>query len=124
VTVPELLAVAESAGLTVAVVHGQLLVKGPKRAAHVGRLVLARKAEVFAHLVRPPPVWDRAEAVRRMHAADAVVEACGCVGLDPHVVGKCWRVFDAYRTRDMAALVRGCEEVEAAARGAATPAAA
>jgi len=110
VTVAELLAVATEAGLTVAVVHGQLLVKGPKRAADVGRAVLARKAEVFAHLTPPPPVWSVAEALRRM-AADAAVERHGCRGADPLIQAAAACACEAYRQRDADGVARACAEV-------------
>jgi hypothetical protein len=111
-TIAELLVEAEAAGLTVQIVNGQLFVKGPRRAAEQGRAVLDRKAEVFRHLITVP-TWDQAAAIRRMAAADTVVERNGCRGAEPRVQGAAWRVYEAYRKRDMPALLAACEEVEA-----------
>lgn len=84
---------------------------------------MARKAEVLDYLTHPAAHWDAPAAVARMEAADGVVEANGCRGAELEVQAAVVRVSMAYRGRDLAGVVAGCEEVEAAVRRA-TPAAA
>ena len=96
-TVSGLVAVAAEAGLTVAVVHGQLVVKGPKRAVEGSRVVPARQAEVFVHLTAA--VWDEGATLRRMEAADAAVGRHGCRGADTAVQGAAGRAAEAYRIK-------------------------
>jgi hypothetical protein len=110
-TCAELLTVATASGLSVQIVHGQLLVKGPKKAADVGRQVLARKDEVLAYLVATPP-WEPAAAIRHMETADAAVERYGCRGAHPKVQHVVAGVLRAYEAKHMGALEEVCSVLE------------
>lgn len=83
-------------------------------------ILVARKAELLAHLGSPPPggaePWDGREARRLMEAADALVERLGVDGRHPAVAASAAAVASAYRVRDMETLQLAVAEFEVAVR--------
>ncbi|HYH67807.1 MAG TPA: hypothetical protein VD866_24130, partial [Urbifossiella sp.] len=116
--VSALVADAVHAGLTLRVEAGELVVRGPRSRIELGRAVIARKAEVLAHLSALDGRWDATAAVRRMEAADAAVAASGGRGSAPAVRAAVARACEAYRLQDMAGLIHACEGVATLAGGA------
>ncbi|HYH69594.1 MAG TPA: hypothetical protein VD866_33165, partial [Urbifossiella sp.] len=105
-------------GIRLRVEAGELVVRGPRSRIELGRAVIARKAEVLAHLSALDGRWDATAAVRRMEAADAAVAASGGRGSDAAVQAAVARACEAYRLQDMAGLIRACDEVATLAGGA------
>jgi hypothetical protein len=68
----ELLAEATAAGLSVSEEGSRLVVRGPKRAQELARLLVARKDEIL-ELVRARPAWNQVEADRLLTSARAAV---------------------------------------------------
>jgi hypothetical protein len=121
-TPAELLAEAAVAGLSVSAEGGRLVVRGPKGAERLARLLLEHKEELL-HLVPQAPAWDQSEADRllgeaRAAAARAEVEhRAGRMTEVRRNVVRIWReVAEAYvaghelearRAWDALALLRG-----------------
>jgi hypothetical protein len=80
-TATELLAAAERAGLQVRAAGERLIVRGPRAAEALGRVLLARKAEVLAVLTaKPAAAWDAARAAAVVAEVDARIDAAVAPG--------------------------------------------
>lgn len=98
--------------------NGTLAVRVPRTAAALGWELIARKAEVVAHLATPAG-WDAGAAIGLMEAADAAVERHSCRRADPLIQAAVVRACGAYRHRDAGELARACAEVALLAASAA-----
>jgi hypothetical protein len=121
-----LLAEAASAGLVVEAVGDRLKVRGPSAFQHLGRLLLARKAEVLAALraatnpaesapaPRPDAAgWDAARAAAVLTATDARLDALlaegGWTDAQQNVLGFFRAVAHGHAARHSSLLFADCE---------------
>jgi hypothetical protein len=70
-SITPLLAKARAAGLTIRVDGERLVVRGPRSAADLGKMLVSRKAEVLAALRDVPAGWDEALALEVQAAVNA-----------------------------------------------------
>jgi len=99
-------------GFALRAVAGSLsIVPASKLTADDRQAVRQHRADLLA-LVPPVELWNLAEAIRLMDAADATVERLNVSGLDPIIQAAAAGCVDAHRCRSMAVVRSACLEIE------------